>query len=343
MTQAERATQADSDNSPVVRVMFGGDVMLGRIVKEYILRDGADYPLGAIAALMRDADLTIANLECALTSSLEQWPGERKAFYFGAPPVAVRSLTGAGIDLVSLANNHVLDYGVEGLRQTLELLRRHGIRFCGAGENRKQALSSVIIECRGIRFGMAAFCDHQADFAAQENSPGMAYLDLDDEFSAVAAMRHALEPLRDAGVDWPVLSMHWGPNMAFRPSLKCRRLAHAAVGMGWKIVFGHSAHVFQGVELHHGCPILYAAGDLVDDYHVDPEFRNDHQLLFEMELDRAELHCISFHPVVIKACRTEFAKGEEERYIVDWMTALCNEMGTRVQQDARRIWIDPKH
>lgn len=341
-----------SRNTTGVRVLFGGDVMLGRNVKEAILRHGPAYPLGLIAPLMRDADLTIINLECAITPSLERWPGEPKAFYFGAPPEAIESLTGAGVDMVSLANNHALDYGTEGLLDTLNALRLHGIPYAGAGADLDEALLPAIVEKRGLRFGMAAFCDHQDDFAAGRQTPGIAWLDFDDEAAVMQAWRNALEKLKHHGVDWPILSLHWGPNMVSRPSRKFRRLAHAAVSMGWKILFGHSAHVFQGIELHQGCPIIYAAGDLVDDYRVDTEFRNDHQLLIELELAHDRLRRIRLHPVFIGQYRTRCAQGREASYIIDRMTALCGEMGTTVRHDNRddkrndklhdspSVWID---
>ncbi len=332
--------QIDPGQAPIARVMFGGDVMLGRVVEKYILRYGPDYPLGPVAGLMRDADLTVVNLECAITSSTHRWPGAPKAFYFGAPPQAIHALTGAGVDMVNLANNHVLDFDVAGLQETLRHLRQHGIRFAGAGEELDEASAPAIAECRGITFGMAGFCDHQADFAAQKGIPGIAYIDFDDEFAAVKVLRKALEPLQRAAIDWPILSLHWGPNMVLRPSMKFRRLAHAAIDMGWKILFGHSAHVFQGIEIYHGCPIIYAAGDLVDDYLVDPEFNNDHQLLFEFELTRQALTRISLHPVFIEHCQAQPATGKQAEHIVEWISSVCNEMGTRVHRDGGSLWIN---
>ena len=129
--------------------MFGGDTMLGRIVKKYMLRHGSKYPLGPIAPLMRNADLTIVNLECAITSTVGLSPGEPKAFYFGAPPQAVHTLKDAGVDMVNLANNHMLDFDVEGLRQTLHYLKKRGIEFTGAGENLNEASTPAIIERAG--------------------------------------------------------------------------------------------------------------------------------------------------------------------------------------------------
>ena len=313
--------------------------MLGRNVKEYILRAGPGYPLGPVVPLVRSADLTIVNLECAITSSLDHWPGARKAFYFGAPPQAIETLIGAGVDMVSLANNHALDFGTEGFLDTLAALRSHGIRYAGAGADLDEALTPAIVDCKGIRFGMAAFCDHQADFAAGKGRPGIAWLNFDNESAVETAWRRSLERLKDAGADWNILSLHWGPNMTSRPADKFRRLAHEAIDMGWSILFGHSAHVFHGIEIHRGRPILYAAGDLVDDYRVDAEFRNDHQLLIELALTRDALESVFLHPVFIDDCQTRHAEAEQRKCILDRMKALCEEMGTTVQFDAAHAWI----
>lgn len=329
-----------------VKVMFGGDVMLGRLAGQAIARYGPAYPLGPVSRLMRAADLTVVNLECAITSSSAHWPGQPKAFYFGAPPLAVDALVGAGVDLVSLANNHVLDFDVAGMHDTLHHLRHRGIRFAGAGEDLDEACSPAFVERRGIRFGMAAFCNHQADFAAAPGRPGIAYVDLDDSAAALECFRRALEPMRRAAVDWPILSLHWGPNMVRRPANGFRALAHAAIDMGWKILFGHSAHIFHGVELHQGCPVIYAAGDLVDDYYVDPVFRNDHQMLFELEVSREALHRIWLHPLVIADCQAHPATEHSRDYILHTATRLCAEMGTTVHRNGDKAWIsgpDARH
>ncbi|MEW6354014.1 MAG: CapA family protein [Pseudomonadota bacterium] len=323
-----------------LRLMLGGDVMLGRIVAEFIKTRGAEYPLGPLSALLRGADVTLVNLECAITDSQQLWPGAPKAFYFGAPPQAAQSLAAAGIDLVSLANNHTLDFDVRGLLDTLEHLRAHGIAYAGAGADIDAARAPAVVERGGIRFGLVAYCDHQEDFAATAQRAGIAYLDLDDEAGALAELRAGYQRLRQAAVDWPILSLHWGSNWAQRPSDYFVRLARAAIDMGYGILFGHSAHLFQGVEIYRGRPIIYAAGDLVDDYYVDPDFRNDRQLLFELTLTRNQLQRIDLHPVFIEECRVQPAAGDDFEHIARRMTALCAELGTRVQRSGNRLWID---
>jgi poly-gamma-glutamate synthesis protein (capsule biosynthesis protein) len=325
-----------------LRLLFGGDLMLGRLVGDAMLREGADYPLGAVSALLRGADLAIANLECAVCEPAERWHGVPKAFYFRAPPLAGQALRDAGIGLVSLANNHILDYGVQGLLETLRILDAHDIAHAGAGADVDAALAPAIVERQGVRIGMAAFCDHQADFAAAPEHPGMAWIGLHDEAAAVDAFARALAPLRAAGVRWPILSLHWGPNMVSEPSDRQRRLARAAIDVGWKIVYGHSAHVFQGVELYEGCPILYAVGDLVDDYAVDPSFRNDHQLLFEFQLGEEALERIVMYPLFIRRCRVFPANSAQRAWIAERMRGLCEDLGTGTAVEGDTLMITPR-
>lgn len=314
-----------------VKLIFGGDVMLGRLVADEIRARTPLYPLGRIAPLMKSADLTIVNLECAITTSDKLWHGEPKPFYFGAPPQAVEGLVDAGVDLVSLANNHSLDFDYKGLSDTQVHLQSYNIAYAGAGNNLDEARTPAIIEKNGIRFGMVAYCDHQEEFAATGSRPGIAYIDLENEKLALKLLQQDLDGMKRAGVNWPILSLHWGPNMVERPSERFVRIAHTALDMGYRILFGHSAHVFHGIEIYKGCPIIYSAGDLVDDYYVDPYFRNDHSLLFELELTITGLKSIRLHPVFIEECRTQPANGLQADYIAKKMTEYCAEMGTVVK------------
>lgn len=317
--------------SDSISVMFGGDVMLGRLVGDEIRKRGYIHPLGGIAQLMSSADITIVNLECAITSSRTLWHGADKAFYFGAPPEAVKSLVEAGVDMVSFANNHSLDYDYEGLVDTLKYLKTNNIKYSGAGANTKESLRPAFIEKKGIKIGMVSYCDHQGDFAATDTMPGIAYLDMDDEQLTIDTWRRELEIIKEGGADWPVLSLHWGPNMVERPSKYFIKLAHAAIDMGYRIIFGHSAHVFHGIEIYKGSPIIYSTGDLVDDYYVDSYFKNDHSLLFEMEISKFSLKKLTLHPVFIEECQVSPAKGRQTVYIAGKMTELCAELGTTIR------------
>lgn len=314
-----------------LRIALGGDAMLGRLVREHILGLGVDYPLGQIADRMQRADLAIVNLECALTDAGPPPNARPKAFRFMAPPRAVESLERAGVGLVSLANNHAMDAGAPGLLDTLKLLDAHGIAHAGAGRNLQEARGPAVVERGGTRIGMVAFCDHQADFAATDDSPGIAYVDLRKK-QALETIGESLAELRRVA-DTRILSFHWGPNMVERPSTNLVQIAHAAVEAGAHLVFGHSAHVFQGIEFYGGAPILYAAGDLVDDYRVDADLRNDLSLLFELELEANRVRRIRLHPVRIERCRTAPAEGEDARFILERARRLCGDFGTVVASE----------
>ncbi len=313
--------------------------MLGRLVKDEILAQGVDYPMGEIASVLRDSDLTLLNLECAVTDHQNEWHGDPKAFYFGAPSVAIQSLLNAGVNLVNLANNHLLDFDTQGLYDTLEALDKAGIAHAGAGKNLAEALTPAQLESKGLRFSMVSYCDHQRDFAANEQTPGIAFLDLTDEDKAIERICNDMKVMKDNGVDWPILSLHWGPNMVHRPDPRFKRIAHAAIDAGAGILFGHSAHVFHGIEIYKGKPIIYAAGDLVDDYYVDSEFKNDHQLLFELELECDSLKQINMIPIFISACHTELATGKAYDCIAERITDLCAEMGTSVVRNKKQFII----
>lgn len=329
----------ESRPDETVRLILCGDLMLGRLVNKAILKYGPGYPLGKVSDTLKKADLTLVNLESAITSSTSKWPGEPKAFYFGAAPEAIESLLQAGIDGVSLANNHTLDFGETGLLETIDLLKRNKIEYAGAGSNLKAAREPMIFKRNGIQFGMVAYCDHQEDFTAGDSRPGTAFLNLEDEKKALEQIREDLLKMKRAGVDWPILSLHWGPNMVWRPSRYFREFSHTVIDSGYKILFGHSAHVFHGVEIYKLSPIFYSTGDFVDDYYVDPDFKNDHQLFFELEINGGELDRIILHPVFIQECRTVPADKEQAEYIVKQMTRLCQEMGTKVEQKGARVWI----
>lgn len=113
----------------------------------------------------------------------------------------------------------------------------------------------------------------------------------------------------------------------------------AVIDSGFRTLFGHSAHVFHGLEICKGCPIFYSTGDFVDDYYVEPDFKNDHQLFFELEIKGRRLHRIILHPIFIQECQAIPANREQSEYIMKQNTGLCKEMGTEVEQKEERAWI----
>jgi poly-gamma-glutamate capsule biosynthesis protein CapA/YwtB (metallophosphatase superfamily) len=310
-----------------MKLLLTGDVMLGRLVDQAIAYYGIEYPMGGISAVFKDSDYRIVNLECAITSCEQKWRLNPKVFYFKASPIAVKILSSLNVNLVSLANNHSLDFDYQGLKETLELLKCHDIKSAGAGLNLEQAHMPVIDNIQRWSIAMAAFCDHQLDFAANSNTPGIAVIDLSDLNSVYKKFKQSLDLM--GGVDIPILSLHWGPNFSQRPSELFRKIAHNAIDIGYKLIYGHSAHCFLGMEVYKNIPIIYGAGDCIDDYYVDPIYKNDNQLLYQLEYYDNHWQQILLHPIFIKECRVNFANAKHAQNICKQMISSSMQLGVK--------------
>jgi poly-gamma-glutamate capsule biosynthesis protein CapA/YwtB (metallophosphatase superfamily) len=298
--------------------------MLGRKVAERIVSEGPDGLVAdEIVALTQAADLFVLNLECCISERGTPWPDPRKPFFFRAPPAATEVLNRLGVDCVTLANNHALDFGAEALLDTLEHLAEAGIKWVGAGRNLEEAQTPAVLDVDGFRLGVLGGSDHPAEFAARPNSPGIAY-GLDWITAAVDGL--------DA--DAVLVTPHWGPNMTAAPRPHVLRAAAGLRSAGATLIAGHSAHVFHGVE----AGILYDLGDFLDDYAVDSKLRNDLGLLFLVTFDRSGPVRLEAVPLKLEYCHTRLADGEDADWIRRRFRHACAALGTEVADaDGRMV------
>ncbi len=309
-----------------------GDVMVGRGVARAVEVYGLDHPLVAVVPLLGRADLTFADLACVYTGRAirpEETAGNR--FYARAEPSHVEVLRRAGLDGVSLANNHLCDYGNVGLRDTVAALDEAGIAHAGAGENLAAAEAPIRLVRRGWRVSTLAFTVHPAAWAAGPSTPGIRYLSIDGP--GLARARAAILAERSTA-DLLIVSVHWGTNLHVRPEHKLRSFARALVEAGADVVWGHGAHVVQGVEWVHGRPVLYDTGDLVDDYVADPQVRNDIGGVFLVRAQRGGIESVEVHPTRIRGMRALPAEGVERERALIRLASLCRELGTHAEIEA---------
>jgi poly-gamma-glutamate synthesis protein (capsule biosynthesis protein) len=321
-------------------IAFIGDVMLGRGVDERIGRLAPESFWGDVLPVLQRADAVVANLECAITRHEEPWSRTPKVFHFRARPEAVDVLRAANIRCVSLANNHTLDFEEAGLRETLDHLEAAGIPHSGAGRDAEEAGAVVVIEAGGLRLGVAAFTDNEPPFAAAPGRGGTNYLDTSRPAGAAERVGHALAAARGRGAELVVLSLHWGPNMVVSPPPHFRDLARAAVDSGADLVYGHSAHVFQGIEVYRQRPILYDTGDFLDDYAVDSKLRNDWSFVFLLDLEGPRMRRLRLRPVRLTYGEVNFAVGDELEAIRRRMRALSGEFDTPMEDTDEGLDID---
>jgi poly-gamma-glutamate capsule biosynthesis protein CapA/YwtB (metallophosphatase superfamily) len=305
--------------------------MLGRGVADRLASLPPDSLFAPeVVEIVHQADLFVLNLECCISERGEPWPAPGKPFYFRAPPAAAEALAFLGVDCVSLANNHALDFGEDALLDTFEHLARAGIAWVGAGPDVGRARAPMVLDSDGFRLGLLGVCDHPEDFAAGSARPGVAF----------TSLKHGIPEWLPAAVqaihaDAVLVTSHWGPNMAPGPVPHVVQAAPALLEAGATLIAGHSAHVFQGVQGR----VLFDLGDFIDDYAVDPILRNDLGLLWLVTLDAGGPVRLEAVPLFLDFCHTRLADGEDAAWIRDRFRDACGAMGTDVTEEGGRLIV----
>ncbi len=244
------------DTETEVSLLAVGDIMLARAVGGRITRHGVDYPFDEMRDILGAADITFGNLE---TPIIEGAPVPDNHMTFRSDIGVEEGIARAGFDILSLANNHTMNFGVTGLERTLELLADAQIAAVGAG-NHEQAYSATVVEREGIRFAFLAYVDTAFtpdNYAATTERLGVAMMDVAQMQQDVAGAK------QDADV--VIVSMHAGDEYTAAPDAFQQEFAHAAIDAGAEIVIGHHPHVVQTVEQYNGKYILYSLGNFVFD------------------------------------------------------------------------------
>jgi poly-gamma-glutamate synthesis protein (capsule biosynthesis protein) len=305
------------DQNTSVVIGFMGDVMIGRLVNESIRQHGYAYPWGNVLPLLHTTDLNLVNLETTLTTSED---AVFKIFNFKSDPEHVAVLREARIDAVSIANNHIGDFGIKGMIETIEVLDNAGIPHTGAGKNATEAALPVYLSCKGLRVAFLGCTDNEASWCAMDDYPGINYIDTRD----IGKIKGQIDLARH-DADLVILSIHWGPNMRERPSKRFIEFAHQVIDAGVDIIHGHSAHIFQKFERYKNGLILYDTGDFIDDYKVDPVLRNDHSFLFLCMVGAHKVFHLRLVPVVISHMQVNLAEGADYEWCMQRMEQLCRE------------------
>ena len=303
-----------------ISIICAGDVMLSRGVLARMRGSSPIYPFEKVIDLLRPADISFVNLECQLASSGRPTPG--KEVLFRSPPEAVLGLVEAGIDVVSLANNHSLDYGPAALLETMDALAHCGIAFVGAGFSRRSAYRPAYIK---VKDRIVAFLAYSWRFylsvEADEGSPGVAVL-------SEEALRRGIPEAR-RWADYVVVSCHWGWEYVERPTEEDVKLAHLAIDLGADLVVGHHPHVIQPVERYKNGLICYSLGNFVFDQRR-PGTREG--LMLRAYLEGEGLAGAELIPVMIdpEEFRPYPATGAEARAILDRLKRLSKGFGTEL-------------
>lgn len=229
-----------------------GDLNFDDGLGTMILRQGPDYPWRDTIEILRDGDLLCGNLEVPLSLRGAVWI--KKTYLLHADPRTAEALTAAGFDLVSLANNHMMDFGAPALLETLSILDERGIAHAGAGSNLAAARAPALVDLGSLRLAMLSYCRvYPKEFRAGENKPGTAWCTDQEILADVAAAK--------AQADVVAVSIHWGADYVPTVSAAQRALARACIDRGAAVIIGHHPHILNGLEIYGGGLIAYSLGN----------------------------------------------------------------------------------
>jgi poly-gamma-glutamate capsule biosynthesis protein CapA/YwtB (metallophosphatase superfamily) len=306
----------------------------GRILKpvdfSYVWGDAAEE-------LIRSAPAArVVNLETSITTCEDYYP---KGINYRMHPANTPCLAAAKIDCCVLANNHVMDWGHSGLKETLASLQAAGMKTAGAGLSLAEATEPAVIEIgNNARVLVFAACTEDCgippDWAATDREPGVALLpDLSDRTAEWLTERVRGMKGKD---DLAVLSIHWGGNWGYGVPQEQQRFAHTVLDLAAvDVIHGHSSHHPKGIEVYRDKPILYGCGDFLNDYEGIAgyeEYRSHLVLMYFVTIDVVTGHLLALEmtPLEIKRFRLHTASGQDAHWLRDMLHREGNRLGTQV-------------
>lgn len=291
-----------------------GDVMLARKTQREIDQFGIEYAFGNVAERLSSADLTFCNLEAPLGDTGFAIPG--KVIWLRGRPEFIQCLDHAGIDVVSVGNNHILDYDSPCMLQTLDLLEGAGMTYVGGGRNLEDARTVRVVEVGGTKVAFVGYTEfasswlfwdysHRRTFLASETEPGCNPLDMTIIAEDIARASEL--------ADLVMVSFHWGtedvryptPFDPFNPQ-DFEAIAHQVIDLGASVVLGHHPHIVQGFEVYNGGVIAYSLGNFVNDQ-AKPHQKEG--TILELQIGPEGVLSARITPVWIESTAPDFMTG----------------------------------
>ncbi|HEX7346119.1 MAG TPA: CapA family protein [Candidatus Limnocylindrales bacterium] len=242
---------------------------------------------GVVREVIEGADIAMANFE---NPAPNRWRWHTSKTVFTADPTLIDGLVDAGLDYVSIANNHIGDAGDNGLLQTIANLKKRGLKYSGAGKDATAARKAAILDANGTKVGILAYDAIAPGYHAASGEPGSAKLTLKN-------VQADIKKTRKAGADVVIVFPHWGTEYKYSPFANQQRLARRILDAGADMIIGNHAHYAAAVEIYKGKPIWYALGNFVfDQTWSEPTMEG---ITLELTFHGADLRQIRMRPHII--------------------------------------------
>lgn len=303
------------DNNENIRIAAVGDVMLDREVGRHFQRHSDDFSMTEIRELLEPCDLVFANLENPVGTSGIPHPFQDPHLSFRANPQALDVLKNIGVDAVSIANNHILDFGSETLASTLEYLDVASIRHAGAGRDYEEANRHVHLECKGRRI---AFLSHTFVFNASTMTARGTRAGVSEH--KIRTILARISRLRQKGYT-VIVSLHWGVDYRFYPLPYQTIYARKIIDAGAALILGHGPHYPQGIETYKNGLIVYSLGNFI----FDEPFRfSNAAFIIDVQItENNEVKNVEIHPFVIKDHVPQLLGGHEKERFLNILNILA--------------------
>jgi poly-gamma-glutamate synthesis protein (capsule biosynthesis protein) len=290
-----------------VQISIAGDILLDRGVGSAIEQSGAAYPYDAVAGIFKADDVTIANLECPLTVA-DSRAMKPQRFIFKADPSNAEYLKSSGFDVLTLANNHTMDYLSNGLADTMQALENAGVLYAGAGLS-KEEIKPCFIEKNGVRIGVLSYSSLPPEgFVYNGKNATVAYARagfLDDMRNDIAQASEQC--------DFLIVYFHWGTEYRHDVDEQQIEIAHAAVDSGASAVIGAHPHVLQGKEIYKGAPIYYSIGNFIFDRQIPN--KTDEAVILQLTVGKTGITAMDELPIIIVDCQPHIADEQKAAQI----------------------------
>lgn len=283
----------ENKKNDYVKLLAVGDVNCAHWITPILDASGTSYPYKNIKHLLSTGDLVIANLEAPFCEKGEPYP---KNFVFKVPARHADVLKDGNINLVSLANNHILDYGIPGLVTTIETLKKASIFFAGAGENINDAYKPAFFRLKNMDIAFFSFSmTFPKSFWATDSTGGTAYPYFSIIKDSISAYR--------SRADFIIASFHWGKELTSIPKDYQRRMAHFVINSGADLIIGHHPHVLQGIEIYKEKYIFYSLGNFVFASYSNKAIDS---MILEADLTKAGIKNIRIIPINVNNYEVHF-------------------------------------
>lgn len=311
-----------SENSDSVRFLATGDLNVGHWITPILEKKGIDYPFEFLKKQLNSADLVFSNLEAPFCNEGEPYP---KNFVFKVPEKLVKVLKSGNINLVSLANNHILDYGLPCLNSTVQVLKNENIHFAGAGTDFKTAHKPSIFTINNIKFAFFAYSMTLPKyFFATDSTGGTAY-------PHIKILRDSISHYHNL-VDHIIVSFHWGEELTEMPKEYQQNYARFAIDFGADIILGHHPHVLQGIEKYKGKFIIYSLGNFIFASYSN---KASDSILLDLKFSKSSITEFNIVPINVNNYEINFRPkiltGEKKSKIIYYLQTISDSLNNNIK------------